>query len=119
MRIHVSKISPTGAIDFTLTADNESERSILTCLTSGNVWPAFKVGGCSHACGIGTTHLILQQQERIASGAEHHENDAYIMARARNNADAPYDQETCRKYPWAAAARIAFLEGVVAAIKDG
>lgn len=48
---------------------------------------------------------------------EYDEYDVYIMQRARNGADAPYDQDTCRCYPWAAAARISYLEGVLAVIK--
>lgn len=48
----------------------------------------------------------------------HSEHDQYIIARARGAADAPYDQRTCGRYPWAAAARISYLEGVVAALRS-
>lgn len=41
-------------------------------------------------------------------GPSEHDHD--VINRAKNNADAPYDQATCATYPWAAAARIRFLE---------
>lgn len=36
--------------------------------------------------------------------------DHDVRQRAMHNADAPYDQRTCEHYPWAAAARIEWLE---------
>ena len=38
------------------------------------------------------------------------EYDPDVIHRAALNADAPYDQRTCERYPWAAAARIRYLE---------
>lgn len=38
------------------------------------------------------------------------EFDPDVIHRAACNADAPYTQQTCRSYPWAAAARIRQLE---------
>lgn len=40
------------------------------------------------------------------------EFDPDVIARAAFNADKPYDQSTCERYPWAAAARIRFLEAM-------
>lgn len=47
----------------------------------------------------------------------HSEHDQYVISRARYAADKPYDQDTCARYPWAAAARITYLEGILDAIK--
>lgn len=47
----------------------------------------------------------------------HSEHDQYVVSRARLNADRPYDQGTCERYPWAAAARITYLEGVIEALR--
>lgn len=44
--------------------------------------------------------------------------DPYVRTRASFNADAPYDEDTCRRYPHAAAARIAFLEDQVKTLKS-
>ena len=44
----------------------------------------------------------------------HSEHDPGVVARAQNAADKPYDQATCARYPWAAAARIRHLEAVIA-----
>lgn len=65
-------------------------------------------------------HRIVKEAIRAQSNEDsgHHENDQYVIARAQNAADAPYDQDTCRRYPWAAAARIKYLEGVVAAVTN-
>ena len=41
---------------------------------------------------------------------EHCEFDHDVIHRAAHNAAAPYDQRTCKNYPWAAAARIRYLE---------
>lgn len=38
------------------------------------------------------------------------EHDPDVKMRAKSAADKPYDQATCLRYPWAAAARITFLE---------
>ncbi len=43
----------------------------------------------------------------------HNEYGADVISRARNAADAPYNQATCERYPWAAAARIRYLESVL------
>lgn len=43
-------------------------------------------------------------------GSHGREFDPDVIHRAKCNADAPYDQETCVRYPWAAAARIRHLE---------
>lgn len=43
------------------------------------------------------------------------EYDHDVIHRAAMNADAPYNQKTCKNYPWAAAARIRHLER---ALKD-
>lgn len=63
--------------------------------------------------------LLKLADLRIApiEDGEHSEHDQTVVARAQHGADAPYDQDTCRRYPWAAAARIRFLEGVVAAVR--
>ncbi len=42
------------------------------------------------------------------------EYGADVIMRARNAADAPYNRATCERYPWAAAARIRYLESVLA-----
>ena len=44
--------------------------------------------------------------------------DPYVYQRAVNNADRPYDADTCKRYPHAAAARILFLEAKLARIKS-
>jgi hypothetical protein len=41
------------------------------------------------------------------------ERDHDVIQRAKANADAPYDQHTCKVYPWAAAARIRHLEETI------
>jgi hypothetical protein len=44
--------------------------------------------------------------------------DPYVYQRAANNADAPYDFNTCKRYPHVASARILFLESELARIKS-
>lgn len=41
-----------------------------------------------------------------------------VINRAKHNADAPYDERTCRLYPWAAAARITFLQSQASELRE-
>lgn len=50
--------------------------------------------------------LVSLVEEPIRPQATDHD----VRQRAMHNADAPYDQRTCTNYPWAAAARIEWLE---------
>lgn len=73
--------------------------------------------------GIDDKRAVIERLLRLADltivpiiDSGHSEHDQHVIARAQAAADAPYSQDTCRRYPWAAAARIKYLEGVVAAI---
>jgi hypothetical protein len=46
------------------------------------------------------------------------EFDPNVINRAACNADAPYTQKTCKTYPWAAAARIRYLEHKLKGFED-
>jgi hypothetical protein len=46
------------------------------------------------------------------------EFDPDVLHRAACNADSPYTQKTCQTYPWAAAARIRYLEHKLQGIED-
>ena len=46
------------------------------------------------------------------------EFDPDVIHRASCNADAPYTQKTCKTYPWAAAARIRYLENKLQEFED-
>jgi hypothetical protein len=90
---------------------------------NGDIWRIFNhpvrgqviefVGGSMSEQLDNLANLDDAMDAEFARGMPQHEFDHDVVSRAADGADAPYNQDTCRRYPWAAAARITYLEDVV------
>lgn len=98
-------------------SDDDRVRSLLIARFSELVHRAFANPGTEHTeCALhlrvdaGSVSLHDHPSPVLENMRDISENDPNVVNRAKHAADKPYDRRTCRVYPWAAAARITFLE---------
>ena len=86
----------------------------------GNLWRFGQDGSGEYLeAVVDEVNFVVQEdpQATAAVNQSFSEHDPDVKNRAKHGADAPYDQRTCAIYPWAAAARITFLEQEVYRLK--
>lgn len=111
--VYERKISGTGE----RIAEDEALRSKVIARFASLLQKAFASPGGEHdeldlhlSVSDGAVSLHDHPSPVLKDMREHSQHHPDVINRAKYAADQPYDQRTCRIYPWAAAARITFLE---------